>query len=166
MTMKIVNMIVIVLLINNHDDKTWFCRIPYYVKSWGHNTTYYVTIVCYERVQRPRSRAPPSKEPRAGSMLVSPRTLVRQHGPLLENSPSRTGVAHGLGQVFSFHRLKKRLLNICQRRTHPQFKQRKQRQLRWRQRARPLKEKFEWTSNDDWLQEKVGLLIGLYWTRW
>ena len=56
-------------------------------------------------------------------MLVSPRTLVRQHGPLLENSPSRTGVAHGLGQVFSFHRLKKRLLNICQRTTHPQFKQ-------------------------------------------
>ena len=63
------------------------------------------------------------KNPRAGSMLVSPRTLVRQHGPLLENSPSRTGVAHGLGQVFSFHRLKKRLLNICQRTTHPQFKQ-------------------------------------------
>ena len=30
------------------------------------------------------------------------------------------------------------------------------------ERARPLKEKFEWTSNDDWLQENVGLLIGLY----
>ena len=30
------------------------------------------------------------------------------------------------------------------------------------ERAKPLKEKFEWTSNDDGLQENVGLLIGLY----
>ena len=140
-----------------------------YLTMLNHEATILRTMSLYYAMREfnaPGPARPLPKNPRAGSMLVSPRTLVRQHGPLLENSPSRTGVAHGLGQVFSFHRLKKRLLNICQRRTHPQFKQRKQRQLRWRQRARPLKEKFEWTSNDDWLQENVGLLIGLYWTRW